>query len=214
MVVAIKRRTFKRLKLLFVCVLLILVCVKIHPVTYVMQKIYPLKYEDIIIKYSREYNLDRYLVMAVISAESNFDETAQSHKNAKGLMQVTDDTAQWICKKCGINANGAENVENDKNDKNDKKTEKIKNPDFFDPDTNIHIGCAYLEFLLDTFDGNVKNSIAAYNAGHGNVAKWLDDSNHTDDGENLKSIPFGETDKYVNKVIKRIDIYKKLYGGK
>lgn len=205
MVVAIKRRTFKRLKLLFVCVLLILVCVKIHPVTYVMQKIYPLKYEDIIIKYSREYNLDRYLVMAVISAESNFDETAQSHKNAKGLMQVTDDTAQWICKKYGINANGAENDEND---------EKIKNPDFFDPDTNIHIGCAYLEFLLDTFDGNVKNSIAAYNAGHGNVAKWLDDSNHTDDGENLKSIPFGETDKYVNKVIKRIDIYKKLYGGK
>ena len=208
MVVAIKRRTFKRLKLLFVCVLLILVCVKIHPVTYVMQKIYPLKYEDIIIKYSREYNLDRYLVMAVISAESNFDETAQSHKNAKGLMQVTDDTAQWICKKYGINANGAENDENDEND------EKIKNPDFFDPDTNIHIGCAYLEFLLDTFDGNVKNSIAAYNAGHGNVAKWLDDSNHTDDGENLKSIPFGETDKYVNKVIKRIDIYKKLYGGK
>lgn len=208
MVVAIKRRTFKRLKLLFVCVLLILVCVKIHPVTYVMQKIYPLKYEDIIIKYSREYNLDRYLVMAVISAESNFDETAQSHKNAKGLMQVTDDTAQWICKKYGINANGAEN------DKNDKNTEKIKNPDFFDPDTNIHIGCAYLEFLLDTFDGNVKNSIAAYNAGHGNVAKWLDDSNHTDDGENLKSIPFGETDKYVNKVIKRIYIYKKLYGGK
>ena len=208
MVVAIKRRTFKRLKLLFVCVLLILVCVKIHPVTYVMQKIYPLKYEDIIIKYSREYNLDRCLVMAVISAESNFDETAQSHKNAKGLMQVTDDTAQWICKKYGINANGAEN------DKNDKNTEKIKNFDFFDPDTNIHIGCAYLEFLLDTFDGNVKNSIAAYNAGHGNVAKWLDDSNHTDDGENLKSIPFGETDKYVNKVIKRIYIYKKLYGGK
>lgn len=196
MVIAIKKRTFKRLKLLFVCVLLILVCVKTHPAAYVMQKIYPLKYEDIIIKYSREYNLDRYLVMAVISAESNFDEKAQSHKNAKGLMQVTDDTAKWICKKYGINAKSAEKT------------------DFFDPDTNIHIGCAYLEFLLDTFGGNVKNSIAAYNAGHGNVAKWLDDESHTDDGENLKSIPFGETDKYVNKVIRRIKIYKKLYGGK
>ena len=61
-----------------------------------------------------------------------------------------------------------------------------------------------------TDDGNEKNAIAAYNAGYGNVDKWLEDKNYSADGKNLDTIPFEETDKYVKKVM----LYKKIYSYK
>ena len=60
-----------------------------------LKAIYPLKYEDEIKKYSDAYSLDEHLVMAIISAESKFDENAVSPKGAKGLMQLKDETASW-----------------------------------------------------------------------------------------------------------------------
>ena len=152
----------------------------------IMKIAYPVKYIDLIEKYSDEYNLDKYMVMAVISTESKFDKNAISHKNAKGLMQLKEETALWCMEQFDIAANGA---------------------DIRTPDLNITLGCAYLRYLTDKFE-NSDTALAAYNAGEGNVSKWLEA------GKNeikLNSIPFAETKKYVDTVNKRKAIYRYLY---
>jgi len=155
-----------------------------------LKTLYPLKYEDTIEECSTRYGLDKYLVMGVISAESRFSEEAVSNKNAKGLMQLKDETALWCSEKYGIVG------------------------DITDSKVNIEIGCAYIKYLLDLFNGSKQNALAAYNAGQGNVLKWLDDKRYSTDGKSLDKIPYGETREYVKRVERRSKIYKNIYDGK
>lgn len=152
----------------------------------IMKIAYPVKYIDLIEKYSDEYNLDKYMVMAVISTESKFDKDAVSHKNAKGLMQLREETALWCMEQFDIAS---------------------KSDDIHAPELNINLGCAYLRYLTDKFE-NTNTALAAYNAGEGNVSKWLEDSK---DEIKLNSIPFDETKKYVDTVNKRTHVYRYLY---
>ena len=92
--------------------------------------IFPLKYENKILQYSREYDLDTYLIMGIISTESGFNENAKSHKDAKGLMQIKEDTAEWVVKKFEMD---------------------VSNDEIYEPHTNIKIGCRYLSYLMDIF---------------------------------------------------------------
>ena len=152
--------------------------------------IFPLKYMNYVEKYSEEYKLDPYFVLSVIKAESDFEEDAKSNKDARGLMQITSSTGKWIAKKQGI-------VDFDPNLLNE-------------PEVNIKFGCWYLNNLYSEFhDWDLV--IAAYNAGRGRVNEWLKSTKHSDDGKNLKYIPFKETDKYVKKVNVYFNIYKSLY---
>ncbi len=68
-------------------------------------------------------------------------------------------------------------------------------------------GTKYLKENLERFGGDVSLALAAYNAGHGNVAKWLADEEKSRDGMKLDEIPFGETKSYV----KRVQLAEKLY---
>ncbi|MBE7053293.1 MAG: lytic transglycosylase domain-containing protein [Ruminococcaceae bacterium] len=158
----------------------------------VMKMYYPLKHEVLIENISSKYNVDKYLVMGVISAESRFDINAKSHKGAKGLMQLTDSTAMWCNNNFNLN---------------------YKNIDLFSAETNIEIGCIYLEYLIDTYE-SIETALAAYNAGPGNVNKWLKNENYSKDGKTLDVIPYGETKDYVEKVTKRRNSYFELYGNK
>ena len=137
---------------------------------------YPVAYADYIVKYSKANDLDPFLVMAVIKVESNFVPEAHSGV-AGGLMQLTEETAEWNAKELGIT------------------TEY----DYMDPETNIRFGCHYLRHLIDVY-GNIDTALAAYNGGMGNVYSWLSDSRYSDDGVTLKYIPFSETRNYVVKV--------------
>lgn len=156
-----------------------------------MRLLYPLEYKEEILRYSAEFELSEYLVMGIISAESNFNADAESHKSAKGLMQLKEETALWCIEHLNLDA--------------DK--DKI-----FSPKENIYIGCAYLAYLEDLYNGNTINAIAAYNAGLGNVNSWLGDPRYADENGNLVNIPFSETGLYVKKVQKRAEIYRTLYG--
>ncbi len=159
--------------------------------TPILKMIYPVGYIDEIDENSQRFNVDKYLVMGVISAESGFDHKAQSHKGAMGAMQVKEDTAIWCNEHFALN---------------------LDMSNLYDPSVNITIGCAYLEYLIDMFDGDAYVALAAYNAGLGNVKDWLADKECSADGKTLFKIPFKETDEYVKRVLKRRDIYKKLYG--
>lgn len=153
--------------------------------------VYPYKYSEYVNKYSEEYELDPYLVLAVIKTESNFDSKAVSNKDAKGLMQIMDITGEWIAKELNINYFMPSMI--------------------FDPELNIRMGCWYLNNLEYEFDGNLDLILAAYNGGSGNVNKWLNHEEYSSDGENLDYIPFPETKKYVDKVKANYNIYKYLY---
>jgi soluble lytic murein transglycosylase len=154
------------------------------------QAVMPFKHSDYITKYSKMYDLDPVLVSAVIKAESNFKADAVSSKNAYGLMQITKETAHWAADKMGID---------------DFTTDML-----MDPETNIMIGCWYLNNLEKEF-GSSDLVLAAYNAGRGNVQKWLDDPAYSSDGKTLTNIPFQETANYVKKVNVYYKIYKFLY---
>ena len=150
---------------------------------------YPRKYSVYVEKYADEYNLDENLVYSIIKAESKFDEKALSRRGAKGLMQIADITRDWAI----------------------EELELSDDIDIYDPETNIRIGCWYLNTLYKEF-GKTDLVIAAYNGGSGNVKKWLSDEEYSKDGENLHVIPFSETDSYLAKVKKNYEQYNKLYS--
>ncbi len=149
--------------------------------------ILPIKYSEFVEKYSREYDIDKYLVYAVIYTESKFKDSALSHKEAKGLMQITESTGAWAAEKMGI--------------------EGFETEDLYEPETNIRIGCWYLRELLNQFEGVDETALAAYNAGNGKVSEWLGNADYSKDGKKLDKIPYEETLKYV----KKVDFIKKLY---
>ena len=148
---------------------------------------FPSTYSAVAEECAEKYGVDKSLVMAIIKAESNFNKGAVSAKGAKGLMQVMEETGQWCAGEMGTAA-----------------------PDLMDAKTNIETGTFYFSYLLQMYNGNEKNAVAAYNAGHGNVDKWLSDTAFSKDGVNLDTIPFEETQKYV----KKVEFYKKIYSYK
>ncbi|MBU5317242.1 lytic transglycosylase domain-containing protein [Clostridium bornimense] len=178
----------KLCRFVILILVVVLVCISFKPV---MKIIFPLKYKDIVIKYSEENDVDPFFIMSIIKAESNFDKDARSSKGALGLMQVTPSTGEWIAEKINNSIFEEDNL--------------------FDPDINIRYGTWYINYLSNKFNGNRNVIIAAYNAGPGSVDKWLNDSNYSQNGEDLDNIPFVETDKYVAKVNFYYNIYKFLY---
>ena len=153
---------------------------------------YPTAYRDLVEPYAAAYGLDPSLVMAVIRTESRFDPAARSAAGALGLMQMTESTFEWV-----------------------QWREKVEDPLPFesltDPETSIRYGCATLALLKEMFE-NEQTALAAYNAGMGNVRKWLADERYSDDGVTLKEIPFAETRQYVPKVIEAQKQYRALYN--
>ncbi len=100
------------------------------------------KYDHLIFRASRKYNVDAALVKAVIKAESNFNHQAVSPKGARGLMQLMPTTATSL---------------------------QVQNS--FHPENNIEGGVRYLRYLLNLFKGNLSLALAAYNAGEGAVVR-------------------------------------------
>ena len=118
-----------------------------------LMKIYKLDYSKYVEKYANEYDVDKYLIYAIIKAESNFDSNATSTASAKGLMQLMEETAVE-----------RSNVINNEN---------VGENDLYDPETNIKLGTSYFAYLLGLYNGNITLAIIAYNAGLGNVQQWI-----------------------------------------
>ena len=167
--------------------------------------VYPLKYRLEIIRAGEEFGVDAALIASVINAESGFNEKAISSKGAVGLMQILPSTAEWVIQKMrkqniNIPSYSAEELFNS----------QISNGQLFDPNLNIRVGTFYLSYLINKFE-NVDVALAAYNAGEGNVIKWLSTDEFSSDQKTLKKIPFKETENYVKKVNLNLKIYSKKF---
>ncbi len=152
---------------------------------------YPLKYEDEVKAASKKYGVDEELIYAIIKTESNFNPNAESSAGARGLMQITPETFEWI-----------QLYYTDEND--------YTADDLYDYKVNIDYGTNILSILLDMYE-NEDTAICAYNAGMGRVDGWLEDPKYSDDGITLKEIPISETDAYLEKVQTNKNAYIKLY---
>ena len=148
-----------------------------------------MKYSEEIRQVSQQCGVDSALLASVANVESGFRSDAVSSKGAVGIMQIMPSTAKWVAQKY----------------KKDFSEEKLKDEEF-----NIMLGGYYLSYLIDYF-GDTKLGICAYNAGQGNVAKWLNDKDYSLDRKKLDKIPFEETRNYLNKVNKNYYYYKNRY---
>jgi soluble lytic murein transglycosylase len=151
----------------------------------------PLHHDDIIRQQAREKDLDPALIAAIIYEESRFrDQT--SHAGARGLMQITPQTADAIAKHSG----GV----------------RFKQSDLSDPQINISYGAYYLRLLLDHYDQNEALAVAAYNAGIGNVDRWVAAAGGSSEFKTAEHIPFPETRAYVENVMQRRRDYRDNYA--
>ena len=82
----------------------------------------------------------------------------------------------------------------------------------YNPEENIRLGISYYKYLLNYYNQNYILAITAYNAGIGNVDKWLECEIINNLGTNIENIPFKETNMYVRKIVCNYEIYKKIYN--
>lgn len=181
------------LRTLIAIVLVLIACFAIASFVATSESVdqYPIYYNEWIVQYAKENDLDPFLVAAIIRVESNYDPEVSSHANAHGLMQLLPETGEWIATRRGETFDA----------------DKIK-----DPEMNIRYGTYYVRYLLDEFQ-DIDLMLAAYNGGPANVAKWLTVKEYSKDGKHLDFIPFEETRNYVKKVTKFRDEYMKVYHG-
>ena len=142
---------------------------------------YPLRYSAIVREQAQAKDLDPALVAAVIYQESRFHSDARSKAGAVGLMQLQPDTAQAIALRTGGTA--------------------FQVSDLTNPAINIRYGAWYLKNLFEKYR-NERLVLAAYNAGQGNVDRWL---------ANGQSIEFAETRDYVSSVAHLKRVYREAW---
>jgi peptidoglycan lytic transglycosylase len=170
----------------------LVVIVGLHPLQRAVEEItLPLKHEDIIRQQAADKHLDPALVAAVIYQESKFRDRT-SIAGARGLMQITPDTARFIAKQSG----GI----------------RFTLQDLGTPQINIAYGTWYLRWLLDRYKGRTPLAIAAYNAGFGHVDDWVRQAGGPDAFDPKTDIPYPETRNYVQQVLQRRTDYARHYS--
>jgi soluble lytic murein transglycosylase len=155
--------------------------------------LYPRAYWNIVRRYARANRLDPYLVMGIIRQESAFNPRATSPTQARGLMQMEPGTAT-------LRVPGR------------RRRRRIARA-LYSPGYNIRVSCRYLRNLLRSFNGNIPETLAAYNAGDFRVRKWLTNSKVQDPDQFIETIPFTDTRAYVEAVLRDSMIYRSLLTG-
>lgn len=155
----------------------------------VQRLFYPLKYEQEIVAAAQESGAPPALIAAVVKSESSFNPQSRSDVGALGLMQIMPETAQWAAEKDGVAYSGNEE-------------------DLFDPTLNLRIGSHYLAWLLERFNGDFIEAVAAYNVGQHKVDSWIADNGGA---LQIENIPYPETRHFTAKVIKSCRYYRNLY---
>ena len=186
----------KLLNSLVLVFLLVLGVLCLPPVRTQMEKaFYPCKYSALVEQYAAEYDLDPLLVYSFIRTESGFDPAATSSVNARGLMQMTEETFLWMRSKLAA----GENVTFD---------------DLYDPETNIRFGTYFVSYCLLRYHDDLATAAAAYHSGWGTVDNLLAQAEYSSDGETLDHYPYPQMRLYVRKITNSYQRYQDIYNEK
>jgi len=156
----------------------------------ILQVIFPLVYWDSIRKQSAAYDLDPYLMAALIAQESTFDAGVRSSANAWGLMQLVPSTGRKLARSVGLRSFTTASLTN--------------------PEINIRLGMLYFSELVSKFGGTYY-ALASYNAGDSRVVRWKEERTDLDEDEFIDDIPFPETQNYVKRILGTAEDYRRLY---
>lgn len=156
--------------------------------------LYPRKYSRQVEQWAAEYELDPLLVYAFIRTESGFDPAATSSVEARGLMQMTEETFIWLRSKIAPD-------------------EGLLFANLYDPETSIRFGCYYLHLCMERYNGDVATAAAAYHSGWGTVDALLQMEEHSADGETLQGFPYNQMNHYVKKITSCYARYQRIYAG-
>jgi soluble lytic murein transglycosylase len=142
-------------------------------------------------------NVEPALAHAVIRQESSFRPAAVSRSNARGLMQLLPSTAKDVARRLGVQYPGDDRL-------------------LTDPATNVLLGSAYLDHLLERFDGSYVLAVVAYNVGPTRLSRWL--RSHGDPRDPsvdpidwIEELPLYEPRNYVQRVLEGLQVYRNLY---
>jgi soluble lytic murein transglycosylase len=152
---------------------------------------YPAPYRHSILSAAKARKLDPRFILALIKQESVFKPLAKSPAGARGLLQLTVDTAQKYSPAAGFGS--------------------VRESQLYQPETSIIVGAEYLEHLTGLFPKILEPVAASYNGGEDNVARWLKRAKRNDPGVFTSEIGFDETKGYVQKVMANYRVYRELY---
>ncbi len=152
--------------------------------------LFPAPFKECVERYGRLYELEPNVIYSVMKAESLFNHRAVSSAGAAGLMQLMPATAKGLAR--GL---------------------KLENYDLTDPCTSVQFGAKYIAGLFRQFKGNFPYVVAAYNAGAGNVGKWIDKMKSDDMDYFTEFTPFIETRYYILRTGKFLTQYRLISGG-
>ncbi len=156
--------------------------------------LFPLPYREPLTASAKAQGIDPYLLAGLIRQESEFNPGAVSRANALGLTQLIPGTGRMMAHSQGFGP--------------------FSSGMLFQPEVSLRLGAAYLKTQISTWNGNLEQTLAAYNAGPGRVREWLTWANYREPAEFVESIPFTETREYVLAVLRNASVYRRLYAGK
>jgi soluble lytic murein transglycosylase len=142
--------------------------------------------------------IEHSVVFAIARQESAFNPAVVSPAQAYGLMQVTPDAGEYVCKRAGVSFD----------------LRRMKSDSVY----NTALGAAELGGLLDDYRGSYIMTFAAYNAGRGSLKKWIERYGDPRDPKVdavdwVELIPFSETRNYVQRVMENLQVYRARFGG-
>jgi len=148
---------------------------------------FPDAYGELVAAAAQRHSLDEAWVRGLMRSESALAEDAVSPAGARGLMQLTPDTARALARRHGLPYAGVDQL--------------------MQPADNIRFGTTYLGELLDRFGGSPVLAAAAYNAGPRAVERWLADAHPADPVAWIETLPYFETRDYVPRVLAFATLY-------
>ncbi len=157
------------------------------------QLAWPRPFDASVRKAVREFRVDADLVYAVMREESTYRPEVESPAGAIGLMQIMPPTANRIARTLGMR--------------------RFRPDNLLDPETNIRFGTFYLRDLQRRFKGSPPLAIAAYNAGPDAVRGWISRNGALAEDAFVESVPYGETRRYLRRVLRSYHVYRLLYGS-
>jgi soluble lytic murein transglycosylase len=161
--------------------------------TFLLKSVFPEAYKEDILQFAKQRQIDPYIILSIMKAETQYKSDAISPVGAVGLMQFMPYTLDKLTAIVG---------------------KEVKTAELFDPKKSIEMGAAYLKKLLIEMKDQNPLTAAAYNGGPHRVKAWVKRLGHVDYDVFIEHIPFAETRTYVKRVLTFKSTYDKIYQKK